>query len=139
MVLAPAVTAPIPVHRGPSAALEKGSPGLLCVLALQFAVFSRQLFLKIVRVEYSIAYRTDAVAEKGFKLSDRLHVGEWLWLTDDVSSTLQLLESDWAQEAGRLREQARKMQRGKEREELLQKARQAEIAANLSEWINSPG
>ena len=44
-----------------------------------------------------------------------------------------------AQEAERLREQARKLKPGTERERLLRKARQTETAAHISEWINSPG
>ena len=44
-----------------------------------------------------------------------------------------------AQEAERLREQARKLKHGPERDQLLRKARQTETAAHISEWINSPG
>jgi hypothetical protein len=43
------------------------------------------------------------------------------------------------QEAQRLREQAKKMPHGIEREMLLRKARQAETAAHMDEWLSSPG
>jgi hypothetical protein len=44
-----------------------------------------------------------------------------------------------AEEADRVREHAWKLKHGPEREQLLRKARQAETAAHISEWINSPG
>jgi hypothetical protein len=37
------------------------------------------------------------------------------------------------------REEAKRMRPGPERETLLQKARQAETAVNLDEWLRSPG
>jgi len=43
------------------------------------------------------------------------------------------------QEAKRLREEAKKMPHGIERETLLRKARQAETAAHMDEWLSSPG
>jgi len=45
------------------------------------------------------------------------------------------LESDTV----RLREQARLMAPGKERDALLRKARQIETAAHINEWLSSPG
>jgi hypothetical protein len=42
-------------------------------------------------------------------------------------------------EAARLREQAKKLPHGIEREELLRRARQAETAAHMNEWLASPG
>jgi hypothetical protein len=39
----------------------------------------------------------------------------------------------------RLREQARSMAPGRERELLLRKARQIETAAHINEWLSSPG
>ena len=48
-------------------------------------------------------------------------------------------EERLAEEAQRLRDQAKKLQHGKERDELLRKARQAETASHLSEWLASPG
>ena len=38
-----------------------------------------------------------------------------------------------------LREEARLMRPGLERESLLRKARQAETAAHMDEWLRSPG
>ncbi|MET4202734.1 hypothetical protein [Bradyrhizobium sp. LA6.12] len=51
----------------------------------------------------------------------------------------QSLEERLAQEAERLREQARKLPAGAEREILLRKARQAETGSHMSEWLRSPG
>jgi hypothetical protein len=48
-------------------------------------------------------------------------------------------EERLAEEARRLKEQAKKMAAGREREELLRKARQAETAAHIDKWITSPG
>jgi hypothetical protein len=42
-------------------------------------------------------------------------------------------------DAIRLREQARTMPPGKERELLLRKARQIDTAAHINEWLTSPG
>lgn len=49
------------------------------------------------------------------------------------------LEERLAQEAERLREQAKKFPHGREREILLRKARQAETGSHMSEWLRSPG
>jgi len=49
------------------------------------------------------------------------------------------LEQRLADEAKRLRKQARQLPYGKAREELLRKARQAEVTAYISEWLTSPG
>jgi hypothetical protein len=43
------------------------------------------------------------------------------------------------EEAKRLREQARTMRAGKEREKLLKQARRLETAAHINEWLTSPG
>ena len=50
-----------------------------------------------------------------------------------------LLEERLAAEAIRLREQARSMEPGPAREDLIRKARQAEVGAHMSEWLRSPG
>ncbi|HEX5233648.1 MAG TPA: hypothetical protein VFW56_15510 [Bradyrhizobium sp.] len=47
-------------------------------------------------------------------------------------------EDRLAAEANRLREQAKTLQPGVRREELIRKARQAETAAHISEWLSSP-
>jgi hypothetical protein len=44
-----------------------------------------------------------------------------------------------SQEAEHLCEQAEAMPPGNEREELLRKARQAETASHINEWLSSPG
>nr|WP_084302888.1 MULTISPECIES: hypothetical protein [unclassified Bradyrhizobium] len=49
------------------------------------------------------------------------------------------LEERLAREAERLREQAKKLPHGLERETLLRKARQAETGSHMSEWLTSPG
>jgi hypothetical protein len=43
------------------------------------------------------------------------------------------------EEARRLKEQARTMRAGKEREMLLRQARHLETAARIKEWLTSPG
>jgi hypothetical protein len=43
------------------------------------------------------------------------------------------------EDAIRLRERARTMPPGAERELLLRKARQTETAAHINEWLSSPG
>lgn len=44
-----------------------------------------------------------------------------------------------AKEAERLREEAKTKPPGQERDDLLRKARQAEIAAHIDQWVSSPG
>jgi hypothetical protein len=48
-------------------------------------------------------------------------------------------EERLAKEAERLKEQAKELPPGKDRELLLRKARQANTAAHITEWLNSPG
>ena len=43
------------------------------------------------------------------------------------------------QEARRAREAAGQLPPGAEREDLLKKAREADVTASLDEWLNSPG
>jgi hypothetical protein len=50
-----------------------------------------------------------------------------------------ILEGRLADEAGRLREQAKTLPPGHEREALLCKARQHETASHLTGWLTSPG
>ena len=50
-----------------------------------------------------------------------------------------ILEARLAEEARRLREQARLLPPGVQRESLLRKARQADVGAHISEWLRSPG
>ncbi|MGW1421443.1 hypothetical protein [Bradyrhizobium manausense] len=49
------------------------------------------------------------------------------------------LEDRLAQEAERLREKAKSLPPGPQREDALRKARQAETGAHMSEWLRSPG
>lgn len=49
------------------------------------------------------------------------------------------LEHRLDDEAQRLRQEAMKTSSGDEREQLMRKARQAETAAHISEWLRSPG
>jgi hypothetical protein len=49
------------------------------------------------------------------------------------------LEARLAEEAKRLREEAKMLPPGALREELIRKARHAETAAHVNEWLTSPG
>ena len=49
------------------------------------------------------------------------------------------LEQRLADEASRLREQAKLLPPGAVREATIRKARQAETGSHLSEWLRSPG
>ena len=50
-----------------------------------------------------------------------------------------ILEERLSAEAIRLREEAKDMMPGAEREAILRKARQAETGSQMSEWLRSPG
>jgi predicted RNase H-related nuclease YkuK (DUF458 family) len=49
------------------------------------------------------------------------------------------LEQRLAEEAQRLREQAKKLPPGPDQERLLRKAREDEMVAQMTDWITSPG
>jgi hypothetical protein len=49
------------------------------------------------------------------------------------------LEERLGQEAQRLRDEAKRLPHGPEREILLRKARQAETGSHISDWLRSPG
>jgi hypothetical protein len=51
----------------------------------------------------------------------------------------QTLEERLAEEAERLREEAKLLPPGALRNEVLRKARQAETGSHMSEWLRSPG
>jgi hypothetical protein len=55
-----------------------------------------------------------------------------------IKHTLSL-EERLAEEAKRLREEAKKLPPGPTREGLLRKAREDEMVAHMAEWITSPG
>jgi hypothetical protein len=49
------------------------------------------------------------------------------------------LKNDLPKKAKRLREEARLLQPGAVRDELIRRARQAETGSHMSEWLQSPG
>ena len=49
------------------------------------------------------------------------------------------LEARLAEEAVRLRDEAKLLPPGPTRDELVRRARQAEIGSHMSEWLRSPG
>ena len=51
----------------------------------------------------------------------------------------QSLEERLAEEAKRLRVEAKLLKPGAARDELIRKARQAETGSRISEWLRSPG
>jgi hypothetical protein len=51
----------------------------------------------------------------------------------------QTLEERLAEEASRLRSEAKGTPPGTEREELMRRARRAETAAHMNQWLSSPG
>jgi hypothetical protein len=51
----------------------------------------------------------------------------------------QSLEERLAEEAKRLREEAKLLPPGAERDKIIRKARQAETGSHLTEWLTSPG
>ena len=51
----------------------------------------------------------------------------------------ETLESRLAEEAKRLREEAKSLPPGAAREALLRKARQCDTGSHMSEWLQSPG
>ena len=55
-----------------------------------------------------------------------------------IKHTLSL-EERLADEANRLREEAKRLPPGPARESLLRKARENEMVAHMAEWITSPG
>jgi hypothetical protein len=48
-------------------------------------------------------------------------------------------EQRWREQAEAFKRQAEKLPYGREREELLLKARQLETASHINEWVSSPG
>ncbi|WP_247351195.1 MULTISPECIES: hypothetical protein [unclassified Bradyrhizobium] len=51
----------------------------------------------------------------------------------------ETLEERLAKEADRLKHQAQTMPPGLQRDHLIRKARQAETASHMSDWLRSPG
>jgi hypothetical protein len=56
-----------------------------------------------------------------------------------VKQTTVSFEERLAEEAKRLRAEAKQLQPGALRDELIRKARQAETASHMNEWLTSPG
>lgn len=52
---------------------------------------------------------------------------------------IQTLEDRLAEGSRKAREEARLLPPGIKREELLRRARRNEVAANMSQWLRSPG
>ena len=52
---------------------------------------------------------------------------------------IQSLEKRLAEEAKHLREQAKSLGPGAEHDSVIRKARQAETASHMNEWLTSPG
>jgi hypothetical protein len=48
-------------------------------------------------------------------------------------------EQRWREQAEAFKRQAEKLPYGREREDLLLKARQLETASHINEWVSSPG
>ena len=55
------------------------------------------------------------------------------------SQKIDSLEDRLAEEAAKLRKEAKGTPPGVERERLMRRARQAETGSNMSEWLRSPG
>ncbi|MBB4422299.1 hypothetical protein GGD66_000825 [Bradyrhizobium sp. CIR48] len=55
-----------------------------------------------------------------------------------VKQTLSL-EERMAEQAANLKERANRLPAGREREDLLKRARVAETGARINDWISSPG
>jgi hypothetical protein len=49
------------------------------------------------------------------------------------------LEQKWHEQAEAFRREAERLPYGKDREDLLRKARQLETASHINEWVSSPG
>ena len=49
------------------------------------------------------------------------------------------IEEKWHHQAQTYKQEAAKLPYGREREELLRKARQLETASHMNEWLSSPG
>jgi hypothetical protein len=52
---------------------------------------------------------------------------------------IRSLEERLAEEAQRLREQAKSLRPGAERDDLIRRARHAETGSHMSDWARSPG
>jgi hypothetical protein len=49
------------------------------------------------------------------------------------------IEQKWHQQSEAAKSAAEKLPQGKEREDLLRKARQLETASHINQWLSSPG
>ena len=55
------------------------------------------------------------------------------------ASQVQSLEARLSEEAKRLRAEAKLLPPGAVRDEMIRRARRAEIASHINEWLTSPG
>jgi hypothetical protein len=55
-----------------------------------------------------------------------------------MASKKQSSEQKWLEQAEAFKREAEKLPFGKERDELLRKARQLETASRINEWVSSP-
>jgi hypothetical protein len=49
------------------------------------------------------------------------------------------IEQKWHEQGEAFKQEAAQLPNGRERDELLRKARQLETASHINEWISSPG
>jgi hypothetical protein len=49
------------------------------------------------------------------------------------------MEQQWRDQAEAYKQEAAKLPHGRERDDLLRKARQLETASHVNEWLSSPG
>jgi hypothetical protein len=80
-----------------------------------------------------------SIGKNAAERSDGPDQGERAMLTRRRVKQTDSLEKRLAAEAERLREEARSLPPGAERDEILRKARQAETGSQMSEWLRSPG
>jgi hypothetical protein len=56
-----------------------------------------------------------------------------------MGSKKQSSEQKWHEQAEAFKREAEKLPYGRERDQLLRKARQLETASRINEWVSSPG
>jgi hypothetical protein len=61
------------------------------------------------------------------------------WENREPPMTRSTSDQKWQQQSEQAKSEAAELPPGKEREVLLRKARQLEVACHLNDWISSPG